>query len=115
MPFLERLHETYGGEKFTLLGISQDDAKNTREFCREFGLQFTSLIDAQGYPVSNEYGLTNVPTLFLIHTDGKIKVTSVGFSKSELEEIAAEAARATGKPGVPLFRPGEVVPELKPG
>src|ERR1700690_399555 len=48
-PFLERLHEAYGGEHFTLWGISQDDAADTRDFCREFDVEFPILIEAAGY------------------------------------------------------------------
>jgi peroxiredoxin len=114
-PFLERMHETYGDSKFTILGISQNDAAETREFCREYGVKFPVLIDEDGYPVSNQYGLTNVPTVFLISPDGKIQESSVGFAKADLEKIAAEAARATGKSAVPLFKPDEVVPDFKPG
>jgi len=114
-PFLERLHETYGGPKFTLLGISQDDASDTREFFKEFDVEFPTLIDTDGYPISNQYGITNVPTIFLIAPDGKIQVTSVGFAKKELEQIAAQAARATGIPPKALFKPSEAVPEVKPG
>jgi peroxiredoxin len=115
MPFLQRLHQSYGGPKFTLLGISQDDARDTRDFCREYGVQFSALIDQRGYPVSNEYGLTNVPTMFWISPDGQIQTTSVGFSKTDLEQMAAQAAHAAGKPAAPLFNPGEVIPETKPG
>lgn len=114
-PFLERLHETYGGPQFTLFGISQDDARDTREFFKEFDVEFPSLIDADGYPVSNQYGITNVPTIFLIAQDGKIQETSVGFAKKELERIAAQVAQATGKPPQALFKPSEAVPEVKPG
>jgi peroxiredoxin len=114
-PFLERLFETYGDTKFTLWGISQNDAADTREFCKEFGIKFPVLLDKHGYPASNDYGITNVPTLFLISPEGKIQETSVGFEKADLEKLAAEAARAAGKPAVPLFKPGEVIPESKPG
>ena len=114
-PFLERLYETYGDTKFTLWGISQDDPADTREFCKEFGIKFPVLLDGHGYPASNQYGITNVPTLFLISPEGKIQETSVGFVKADLEELAAEAARATGKPSALLFKPGEVIPESKPG
>jgi peroxiredoxin len=114
-PFLERLHETYGGDGFTLLGVSQDQARETRDFMSEFGLKFPVLIDDAGYPVSNQYGLTNVPTVFLITPDGKIQVSAVGFSKPDLEDIAAAAARSTGKAATPLFKPGEVIPDYKPG
>jgi peroxiredoxin len=114
-PFLERIHETYGNSAVTLVGVSQDDTRDTREFMREFGVKFPVLIDDRGYPASNQYGLTNVPTVFLISPDGKIKTSSVGFSRSDLEHIAAEAAQASGKPAEPLFKPGEVVPDYKPG
>jgi len=114
-PFLERLFETYGDSKFTLWGVSQNNAADTREFCKEFGIKFPTLVDGHGYPVSNDYGLTSVPTLFLISPEGKIQQTSVGFVKVDLEELAAEAARAAGKVAVPLFKPGEVIPESKPG
>jgi peroxiredoxin len=115
MPFLERLHQRYSGPKFSMLGISQDDARDTREFCEEYGVQFPALIDERGYPVSNEYGLTNVPTMFWINPDGQIHQTSVGFSKVELDKMAAQAAHATGRSPVSLFKPGEVIPEMKPG
>ncbi|MFY9804167.1 MAG: TlpA disulfide reductase family protein [Candidatus Acidiferrales bacterium] len=114
-PFLERLHETYAGPKFTFWGISQDDTRDTRDFFKEFDVEFPSLIDADGYPVSNQYGITNVPSIFLISPDGKIQVTSVGFAKKDLEQISAAAARATGAPPKPLFKPSEAVPEVKPG
>jgi peroxiredoxin len=114
-PFLERLNEMYGGASVTFLGISQNDARDTRDFMREFGTRFPVLLDDHGYPASNHYGLTNVPTLFWIAPDGKIRISSVGFSKADLEKIAEDAARATGKPAKPLFRPGEVVPDYKPG
>ena len=114
-PFLERLHDTYGDSKFTLLGISQSDAADTRDFCREYGIKFSTLVDEHGYPASNEYGITNVPTLFLISPQGQIQQTSVGFVKADLEKLAAEMARAAGKPAIPLFKPGEVIPDSKPG
>lgn len=114
-PFLERLHETYGGEKFTLWGISQDDAQDTRDFLREFDVEFPALIDDHGYAVSNQYGITNVPSVFLISQDGAIQESSVGFSKKDLEQIAAAAAKATSTPPTSFFKPGEVVPDFKPG
>lgn len=114
-PFLERMYETYGDAKMTFWGISQDDARNTHDYAQEFGTKFPMLLDEKGYPVSNQYGLTNVPSVFLISQDGNIQVSSVGFAKADLERITAEAARASGKPPQPLFKPGEVVPDYKPG
>jgi peroxiredoxin len=114
-PFLERLNKRYGGEGVTFLGISQDDARSTKKFAQEYGLTFPILIDEEGYPVSNAYGLTNVPTIFLIHTDGSVKVSSLGFDRKDLEAIAASLAERKTIGLTPLFRPDEVVPANKPG
>lgn len=115
LPFLQRLFQTYGSDGATFLAISQDDAADTREFCAEFGVGFTALVDEEGYPVSNEYGLTNVPTFYLIAPNGRVQVDSVGFGKKALEKIAEELARVQGRAAAPLFKPGEVIPESKPG
>src|SRR6266849_9020301 len=77
-PFLERLYKRYGGDGVTFLGISQDDARDTKAFGKDHGVTFSMLLDESGYPVSNAYGLTNVPTIFLIDTDGSVKVSCMG-------------------------------------
>ncbi|HEX5424431.1 MAG TPA: TlpA disulfide reductase family protein [Candidatus Acidoferrales bacterium] len=115
LPFLQRMYQMYGGGSVTFLGISQNDERDTREFMREFGTEFQVLIDDRGYPTSKQYGLTNVPSLFWIAPDGNIRATSIGFVKADLQRIASEAARAAGKAEQPLFKPGEVIPEYKPG
>ena len=114
-PFLERLHKRYGGDGVTFLGISQDDARATQNFAKEYGMTFPLLLDDNGYPVSNAYGLTNVPTIFLIDTDGTVKVSSMGFDKKDLEKIAAHLAERKKISLAPLFRSDEVVPANKPG
>lgn len=114
-PFLQRMYELYGGANVTFWGVSQNGAEDTSEFMLEFGTKFRVLIDDRGYPASNAYGLTNVPSIFWIAQDGKIEAASVGFQRSDLEKIAADAAGATGKPFQTLFRPGEVIPDYKPG
>jgi len=115
-PFLERLFKRYEGDAVTFLGISQDDARATGDFAKEYGVTFPILIDDEtGYVASNAYGLTNVPTIFLIDTGGTVKVSSMGFDKQDLEEIAAHLAERKKISLAPLFRPDEVVPANKPG
>jgi len=115
-PFLERLYKRYGGDGVTFLGISQDDVRSTNKFAREFGITFPILVDDEnGYLVSNAYGLSNVPTIFLIDTGGTVTVSSVGFDKKDLETIAAHLAERKKISLAPLFRPDEVVPANKPG
>ena len=115
LPFLQRIHKSYGNEKVTILGISQDDAADTREFRMEYGLSFPSLIDAEDYHASNAYGLTNVPTLFVIQQDGTIAASFTGFDKQGLEGISASFAEHLARPAAPVFLPDEKVPDHKPG
>lgn len=114
-PYLERLHQRYGGDGVTFLGISQDDASASKQFAKEYGVTFPTLLDEKGYPASNAYGLTSVPTIFLIDTDGSVKVSCMGFSKGDLEAIANILADRRRISRAPVFRPNEAVPEYKPG
>ena len=114
-PFLERLFKAYSSDRTTFWAISQDDARDTREFCDEYGVTFPSLIDDDGYSASNDYGITNVPTFYLIAPNGTVQVDSVGFGKKALERISEELARFLGRPVAPVFKPGEIVPDSKPG
>jgi peroxiredoxin len=118
LPFIERLFQAYGGDRVAFVGISQDDADATWEFCREYGLTFPALIDPEGYPgypASNDYGITNVPTYYLISPQGKVEIASVGLTKHELEQISEWLARFLGRTPTPVFLPDEIVPESKSG
>ncbi len=115
-PFLERLYQGYG-KTATFLGVSQDDATATKKFNIEYGVTFPAALDesAKNYPVSNAYGLTNVPTVFLIEPDGTAKVVCNGFDKKGLEEIAAYLADRQHSVPAALFRLDEKVHDHKPG
>jgi peroxiredoxin len=116
-PFLERIFRAYReGGAFTLIGISQNDAADTRAFNREFGVTFPVLLDEKGkYLASNAYGLTNVPTVFVISAGGEIESTSVGWSRQDTEQLNQKLARLSGRPPIQLFAPGEKIPDYKPG
>jgi len=114
-PYLQRLAERSAGETATVIGISQDDARGTKEFNREYGVTFPTLLDDAAYSVSNAYGLSMVPTIFLIEPDGNVKISCMGFDKADLEKIDAELSQRRKIAAVPLFRPEEVVPAQKPG
>jgi peroxiredoxin Q/BCP len=114
-PFLQRIYERFGGDSVSFVGVSQDDASATKRFRAEFGVNFPMLLDGKGYPASNAYQLTSVPTIFLINSSGTVKVSSMGFVKDDLEAIARELAESRKIPPAPLFHPDEKVPASKPG
>jgi peroxiredoxin len=115
-PFYERLYKAYGQKGITLVGISQNDAKDTAAFIKEFGVTFPILLDeSHSYPVSNAYGLTNVPTLFWIAPDGEIEVSSVGWVKADYEQVNRKMAETGKLPAAAMFRPGEEVRDFRAG
>ena len=105
LPFLERLAAS---DKLQFVAVSQDGVKGTANFLKEYGVKFLTLLDASGYPVSNDYGITHVPTVFVVEQDGKISASFDGFSK---RDVAALGQRA----GIEPFQPGDYVPEWKAG
>ncbi|MGP0019726.1 MAG: peroxiredoxin family protein [Candidatus Sulfotelmatobacter sp.] len=114
--FYERLYKAYGHKGVTLVGVSQNDAKETAAFNREFGVTFPVLLDdTRTYPASNAYGLTNVPTVFWIAPDGEIEVSSVGWLKADFEEINRRMAEVGKTAPAAMFRPGEDVRDFRAG
>src|SRR5260221_6805861 len=106
-PYLERLHKAQGDKKITIVGISQDDKRNTNAFLKQYGVTFPTLLDdPNGYPVSTAYGLTNVPTWFLIGQDGQIEISSVGWVKKDVEDLNRKLAEDQKAPLPQLFQPG---------
>ena len=95
LPYLDRI----ASGALPIVAISQDDAAGTRRFQTRFGVSMPTLLDREeeGYPVSNAFGITHVPSLFMVEPDGVISLVSEGFVKSELESIGERA-------GVPPFR-----------
>ena len=106
-PYLERIHKA---GTLPVYAVSQDDAEDTREFNREFGLTLPTLLDSarSGYPVSEAFGISSVPSAFLIERDGGIARVIVGWSKRDMESLG-------GRAGAQVFRQGENVPEWKAG
>lgn len=105
LPFLNRL--AGGAQVYT---VSQDDAAKTREFYKEHGVEVPALFDLSGggYSASNAFGITHVPSIFLVEPDGRVSWSSVGFVKAELEDLGRMLDRQvfTGSDVVPSFKGG---------
>jgi peroxiredoxin len=115
-PFFERLYRSYAKNGVTMVGVSQNDAKETKAFTKDFGVTFPVLLDELGkYPVSNAYGLTNVPSVFWIAQDGEIEISSVGWIKADFDEMNRRLAEAGKAAPAVMFRPGEDVRDFRAG
>ena len=115
-PYFERLYKAHGGQNSAFVAISQDDKRNTDAFLKQYGVTFPTLLDdPEGYRASNAYGLTNVPTWFLIGQDGEIEIASVGWVKKDMEALNRTLADLHKTPLPQLFKPGEEVRDFRAG
>jgi peroxiredoxin len=107
LPFLERIH---AGGGLPIYGISQNDVADTREFMAEFGVSFPMLLDSEDddFPASNAYGISSVPTMFLVERDGTVSRAIEGWQKAEIERLGTLA-------GVQVLRATDNVPAWKAG
>jgi peroxiredoxin len=116
LPYLERIYQQASTSKLQIVGVSQNDAKATTAFAKEYGITFPiALEDTDKFAVSNAYGLTNVPTLFLVNRKGSIEMSSVGWSRVDVQAVADEAASEDAGKRIAVFHPGEDVPAFKAG
>ena len=108
-PFLERIHAA-AKDALPIYGVSQNGARDTRDFARQFGVTFPMLLDREddGFPVSNAFGISSVPTIYVVDRGGVIASVVEGWSR---RDIAALGERT----GVNPLRPSDNVPEWKAG
>jgi peroxiredoxin len=107
MPYLDRI----GGGKLRVVAISQNNPADTAAFEKRYGIvRVASLIDDEstGFAAAKAYGLSYVPSQFVIERDGRIAQAWAGFSREDLEKAGERA-------GVRPFGPGDNVPSFKAG
>ena len=114
MPFIGNLARGVRSDRIKIWGVSQDASNETVKFARAKGLEMPIHIDADPYPVSQAYGLTNVPTLFLIDSGGTILDQCVGFTRDDFIRLARAVAKQGGVAAPDIFA-GQEVPAMAYG
>jgi hypothetical protein len=107
MPFLERIHQSAA---LPIYAVSQNDAADSRDFNLEFGITLPTLLDTEesSFATSNDYGISHVPTLYLIGIDGRIQRVIESWNRQEIETIASSV-------GVRLIQATDNVPAFRAG
>jgi peroxiredoxin len=114
-PYLQRLLEAYPQPGWTLFGVSQDSAERSAPFAKRYGLSFPVLIDRDGWVASRRYDPEATPTLYLVSRGSRVLLTSVGFSKEDVNEISGQIAGALDVAPVLVARDDDGKPPFKPG
>ena len=107
LPYLDRIQAS---GRLPIYAISQDDALSSTNFNQRFRVNLPTLLDREdkGFPVSNAFGISIVPTMFLVEPDGSVSRVVEGWNKKEIAQLGAQA-------GVNPFLEGESLPDFKAG
>ncbi|MGQ0744619.1 MAG: TlpA family protein disulfide reductase [Acidimicrobiales bacterium] len=92
-----------------VVAIGEDPAPALHTYRQTYGQDVPTLTEPRPYPASDAYGVTAVPSLFLVGSDGVI-IDSVGNWDREawnrVSMAAGGAAVSDPSDGLPAFRPG---------
>jgi peroxiredoxin len=107
LPYLERIHSAGA---LPVYAVSQNDADDTRGFAQRFHLSLPILLDPEKtFPASNAFGISSVPTMFLVEPSGSIARVFEGWRKQEIAWLGSHAQAGA------VFTPQDSVPEWKAG
>ena len=115
VPYLQRLMDLPDELEGSVVLVAQDEPDDARAFVTAHGLSLSVLVESAPWPVGQAYGLSSVPTSFLIESSGVIALSAEGFVKTEWEALARNLAARSGHPEFELFSAADAVPAFKPG
>jgi peroxiredoxin len=116
-PYLQRLHEAYGGKAVRIVGVSQNTGDESRRFFEEFGkATFDLVLDPEPrFEASNSFSVEAVPHLALVSPAGNLEEVFAGWSKAWMETLGARLATARSLARIPVVPPGDPVRDLQAG
>jgi thioredoxin-related protein len=79
LPSLEKLHQSFIGKEFVILGIDMQENRNqVLRQVQKFGLSYENLLD-ENNEVSDMYGVRSTPAKFIIDTKGNLVGAALGY------------------------------------
>ncbi|MFN2607405.1 MAG: peroxiredoxin family protein [Acidimicrobiales bacterium] len=92
-----------------VLAVGQDPPAALKRYAGEHGQGVPTVSEPAPYRVSAAYGLSSVPSLFLVEPEGTIAAAVGAWDRARWNAVAAAAgapAVSTDGDGLPAFRPG---------
>jgi len=89
MPLINELYGKYRDRDFEVIAINVDDPiEDGQDFLLDTPLDYLIAADTDNVVLS-EYGVTGMPTSFLIDKDGTVRMVHMGFRTNDIEIIEA--------------------------
>jgi peroxiredoxin len=92
-----------------ILAIGQDPPAALVRYAGEHGQRVPTVSEAAPYGVSSAYGVSSVPSLFVIEPGGVVADAVAGWDRDRWNAVAASVgapAVSVEGDGLPVFRPG---------
>lgn len=90
IPDFIAVNNDYKDRGVQFIGVSNEDAATLQDFVDDFGINYQILLDSKN--IGGEWGISAIPTTFILDDDGGILYKNVGMmSKSQLEGVIEDA------------------------
>lgn len=123
LPNVKATYDKYKDKKFQIIGISLDRSKTTLEaFVKEQNMEWVHHFD-EGGKIADQYGVTGIPSTFLLDGEGIIRVTNLRGQALEIAvgELVEEnlmnphhAPHSKSVPATKLIKPSNPTPNNPP-
>ena len=98
LPLYDKLAADFGGDDFIVIAVNLDEtAADAKKFMAEHPVKYTVVQDPDG-DIPKVFGVSGMPSSYLIDRDGTIRQRHVGFSKKDVDMLRAEVTKLLGKP-----------------
>lgn len=99
IPHLVYLHNTFQSRGFEVIGLSQDkgDAEMVRRFVKSLEIPYPIAIAPE--EISRSFGVSALPTAFLVDREGKIQHKVLGFSPAIAKQLTSKIDELTAGKG----------------
>jgi peroxiredoxin len=89
LPELKKVYSEFAGDSFEIIGIAEDDPAWLSQFVTDNGIGWSQItqnrqVDGQG-TIIKDYGVTGIPTYFLIDPAGKVVDPALGIRPAQLD------------------------------
>ena len=98
-PVLGALQAKYGPQGLTVVGITSDDATAAADHARKTGMSFSAA--AEDGSTSKAYGVTSLPTMFVIDKGGVVREVAIGYDPGQDARIEKLVQTLLAEPAPP--------------
>ncbi|MEP6485173.1 MAG: TlpA disulfide reductase family protein [Rudaea sp.] len=98
LPMYDKLAGEFPTSDFAVIAVNVDEeVTDGKKFLTEHPVKYITLQNPQG-DIPKAFGLSGMPSSYLIDRDGKIRQRYVGFEPTDISALKNEITRLIGKP-----------------